>query len=538
MDYIGKHVKRFESGSIGSLALSQCGNDWGLSCGSYQLTLRWGNCIKFLTKYFPTESKGLYFNPPKDVVSDRWPGAGYCSSPDDVKTVWLKCYNTYGAEKFFEYEHAYMKDNFYEPIRKKILGYIDLNKTSRALQECFWSWSIHRGPGGAYNEFIAAIKGINLKTISHEVLFDILYDMRYKQCAFTRYARNAGASSERESLRSYIDVPGLGVKNITSPSPLQQNNIIGGLTMKYTNSNPPLQCMMKNSTCYKSTRQMKVLGILWHSTGCNNPNLKRYVQPHESDSNYNEMIALIGKNNYNNDWNHINHQAGLNAWIGKLADGSVTTLQTMPWTYRPWGCGSGKNGSCNNGWIQFEICEDGLTDANYFNKVYKEACELTAYLCKLYNINPHGTVKVNGVQVPTITCHADAHALGMGSNHGDINHWFPKFGKSMTTVRNDVAELLHSEEIIPVTPAPPAVTPTPPVQKEEEEMTQEKFNEMMNNYLVSLALKNPSDWSKEAREWCEANGIIKGDEHGNKMYKKYMTREEIATVLYRLHGQK
>jgi hypothetical protein len=72
--------------------------------------------------------------------------------------------------------------------------------------------------------------------------------------------------------------------------------------------------------------------------------------------------------------------------------------------------------------------------------------------------------------------------------------------------------------------------------EEEEEMTQEKFNEMMNNYLVSLALKGPSDWSKEAREWCEANGIIKGDEHGNKMYKKYMTREEIATVLYRLHG--
>jgi hypothetical protein len=182
------------------------------------LTLRWGNCIKFLTKYFPIESKGLYFSPPRDVVSDKWPGAGYCSSPDTVKAIWLKCYNTYGADKFFEYEHAYMKDNFYEPIRKKILEYIDLNKTSRALQECFWSWSIHRGPGGAYNEFIAAIKGVNLKTISHEALFDILYDMRYKQCAFTRYARNAGASSERESLRSYINVPGLGVTTITSPS--------------------------------------------------------------------------------------------------------------------------------------------------------------------------------------------------------------------------------------------------------------------------------------------------------------------------------
>jgi hypothetical protein len=35
MDYIGSHVKRFESGSQGCLALVSSGNDWGLSCGSY-----------------------------------------------------------------------------------------------------------------------------------------------------------------------------------------------------------------------------------------------------------------------------------------------------------------------------------------------------------------------------------------------------------------------------------------------------------------------------------------------------------------------
>ena len=52
-DYIGKYVKEFESGSRGSLALDSCGYDWGLSCGSYQLTLRWGNAINFLKKYFP-----------------------------------------------------------------------------------------------------------------------------------------------------------------------------------------------------------------------------------------------------------------------------------------------------------------------------------------------------------------------------------------------------------------------------------------------------------------------------------------------------
>lgn len=40
----------------------------------------------------------------------------------------------------------------------------------------------------------------------------------------------------------------------------------------------------------------------------------------------------------------------------------------------------------------FEICEDGLADRSYFEKVYKEAIELCAYLCRLYNLNPLETV--------------------------------------------------------------------------------------------------------------------------------------------------
>jgi hypothetical protein len=98
IDYIGKYVKKYESGTKGSLSLSQCGNDWGLSCGSYQLTLRWGNCIKFLKKFFPNETKSIYFNSTKDVATPSWPGANYCSSPEEVKKVWKICYNKVGAE--------------------------------------------------------------------------------------------------------------------------------------------------------------------------------------------------------------------------------------------------------------------------------------------------------------------------------------------------------------------------------------------------------------------------------------------------------
>ena len=221
----------------------------------------------------------------------------------------------------------------------------------------------------------------------------------------------------------------------------------------------PYICIQTNSTCYKQTKSMNVLGILWHSTGANNPNLKRYVQPLKTDTNYKEAINKLGKNAGGNDWNHVSNNAGVNAFIGKFADGTVGTVQAMPWNYRPWGCGSGTKGSCNDGWIQFEICEDNLKDKAYAQKVWDEAIALTAYLCKKYNLDPNGTVKKNGVNIPVITCHSDACKLGFGSNHADINHWFPKIlGKNMSNARAEVAALLKpKEEVKETSPSYPTV---------------------------------------------------------------------------------
>lgn len=69
--------------------------------------------------------------------------------------------------------------------------------------------------------------------------------------------------------------------------------------------------------------------------------------------------------------------------------------------------------------------------------------------------------------------------------------------------------------------------------KEEEEMTQEQFNQMMNNWIAEQANLDPSSWSAEYRTWAEKNGLVSGDDKGRKMYKKYITREELVTVLYR-----
>lgn len=363
----------------------------------------------------------------------------------------------------------------------------------------------------------------------------------------------------------------------------------GGSAMKYSERNKPLVCMQAQSTCYRGTRKMDIKGVLWHSTGANNPNLRRYVQPSDNDGNRAELLRLLGKNSNSNDWNHVSVEAGLNCWIGKLADGTVTTIQTMPWNYRPWGCGSGSKGSCNTGWIQFEICEDGLTDADYFNKVYKEACEITAYLCKLYNIDPHGTVQVNGVTVPTILCHADSCRLGLGSNHGDVLHWFPKFGKSMETARNDVAALLGSApaskpinvsyqakviaqdglncrnnpngSIIMTYPNGTLLSISKEnngwgftgtgwvsldwVEKivtdsgmEDDDMDKARFKELFSEMRKDLQDNDSGAYSKTAREWALATGLIAGNGtqingEPNCMWQDFLTREQLVTVLYR-----
>lgn len=77
---------------------------------------------------------------------------------------------------------------------------------------------------------------------------------------------------------------------------------------------------------------------------------------------------------------------------------------------------------------------------------------------------------------------------------------------------------------------PPAM---PTDGEEEEAMTQEQFNTMMEQYLRELSAKEPSDWSAEARAWAEKNNLIAGDETGNRQYRSFLTREQLAVILQR-----
>ena len=248
-------------------------------------------------------------------------------------------------------------------------------------------------------------------------------------------------SNGGEVMRRQRPIDG-SVLMVIRPKYASESTVSFGGGMKYNAKNPPLACMMRQSNGYTSNTEMSVKGVLWHSTGANNPNVKRYVQPDDDAPDRAELLKKLGVNAYKNDWNHVAQNKWVNGWIGKLADGTVSAVQVLPWDYTPKGCGSGSKGSCNNGWIQFEICEDSLTDKAYFEAVYREACELTAYLCTLYNLDPMGKVSYAGQSVPVILCHHDSYKLGLGSGHVDVDHWFGKYGKTMDDARRDVAALM------------------------------------------------------------------------------------------------
>ena len=90
------------------------------------------------------------------------------------------------------------------------------------------------------------------------------------------------------------------------------------------------------NACFKAGRTIIPRGIMLHSTGADNPFLKRYVGPDD---------GLLGRNQYNNHWNQDKpggRQVCVHGFIGKLADGSIATYQTLPWNHRGWHAGEGE----------------------------------------------------------------------------------------------------------------------------------------------------------------------------------------------------
>ena len=180
----------------------------------------------------------------------------------------------------------------------------------------------------------------------------------------------------------------------------------------------------RNNGAFKAARPMPTCspaGIIIHSTGANNPNLKRYVN----------APGICGENPYGNYFDRPDSNVCPHAVIGKDKNGEVKAAKLLPWNVCCWGCGSGSKGSYNYSpaYIQIEIAEDALNDRAYFEDAFGLAADLCKRLMKNYpTIKPENIIS-----------HKEACARGYASNHGDPEHWLARFGKNMDWFRSLVA---------------------------------------------------------------------------------------------------
>lgn len=248
------------------------------------------------------------------------------------------------------------------------------------------------------------------------------------------------------------------------------------------------QHFLTKNDCYKAGRTIKPRGVMVHSTGVAQPDPRVFVR----------------------NWNRPNVSKCVHAFVGR-----EQVIQTLPWTMRGWHAG----GAANNTHLSFECCEpaghtyaggamvgyDVEANRAYFEDVYRNAVELTALLCGTFGLDP--------LKPGVVLCHAEGHALGVASNHGDVLQWWPRHGVTMDQFRLDVARAMEDGE-------------------EEDDMTQERFNELMDGYLARRAEQEPGEWSAPARAWAEERGIVAGD--SGFRYRSFATREETVQMLYQL----
>lgn len=157
-----------------------------------------------------------------------------------------------------------------------------------------------------------------------------------------------------------------------------------------------------------------------------------------------------------------------------------------------------QDGSCGPATLAAAAAQPGSLMAydpteteDYFAAVWDRAVALCAKLCQDYGLDP---------ETDDILCHAEGYRAGIASNHADVEHWFPKHGKTMDDFRAAVREVLYGET---------------PQQPEEPQQP---------------AADKPADWAAEDWAWAQSMGLMDGTRPTANI-----TRQEVAVVLRRFY---
>lgn len=255
---------------------------------------------------------------------------------------------------------------------------------------------------------------------------------------------------------------------------------------------------LTQNDCYKAGKHITPKGIMLHSTGADNPWLKRYVDTHD---------GYTGSNLYGNDWNQPGVGACVHAFIGHTADGGMGIVQTLPWDMRSWHCGR----SGNDTHISIEVCEDSLTDPAYMLLCLDIAVKTCAALCRKFDLDPLAP----GVLVD----HAEGNVLGIASAHADIGHWWGRYGYTMDMFRAEVKAAIVNDG--PVEP--------PEEEDEDEDETgcgctkleakvadlEKRIAKLETQLKVYHTLLDVPDWARKDLTTLINDGVLFGTGDGS-----------------------
>lgn len=189
------------------------------------------------------------------------------------------------------------------------------------------------------------------------------------------------------------------------------------------------QYQTKNGA-YTAGKQIRVKGAVLHSYGTPQPNPEVLVK----------------------NWDKASASACVHEHVGKdLIVVTLPCLEEVGIATRGWHAG----GAANNTHLGAEMTEpstikyvggsswielgDGSNTKAHVLATYKNAVQEFAAFCKFHNLDP----LASGV----ILSHREAHAKGIASNHGDVEHLWNKFGLTMNQFRQDVKKAMAGVDV-------------------------------------------------------------------------------------------
>lgn len=188
-DYIGKYVRKYESGSKGSAMISSgTGDHGGVSFGTYQFpsnrqsVTESGNLPAFWNKYYASQYPGVK------------PGDN-----DAFKKAWLDAVNK-DPEAFSKREHEFIASKYYTPISAalKTNGVGDPTSYDRGAQEAAWSSAVQYGPTKAAGLFKDS--GVNT-SMDPKTFITKLYD--YKQANVPMNFKSSSTSVQKSIVQRF-----------------------------------------------------------------------------------------------------------------------------------------------------------------------------------------------------------------------------------------------------------------------------------------------------------------------------------------------